>query len=185
MDAFLQNLRFAIRMLRKSPGFTLAAVLTLALGIGANTAIFSVVNGVLLRPLPYRDPDSLLMLWEGTPTFPDASLSFPNFRDYRSRNRTLASVAGFRQESRDLTGLDTPERLEARMASASLLPTLGITPALGRNFLPEEDRKGGAPVVMLEHGFWQRRFGKDPSVVGRTLTLDGQPSTRGSTASRG
>src|SRR6476620_8998364 len=113
MDTFLQNLRFALRMLRKSPGFTLAAVITLALGIGANTAIFSVVNGVLLRPLPYQNPDQLLMLWEGTPNFPDASLSFADFRDYRSRNRTLASVAGFRTERRDLTGQETPEQLTA------------------------------------------------------------------------
>ena len=177
MDTFLQNLRFGLRMLRKSPGFTLAAVLTLALGIGANTAIFSVVNGVLLRPLPYADPDQLLLLWEGTPQFPDGSLSFPNFRDYRERNRSFSAVAGFRAEERDLTGVVNPERLTARMASASLLPTLGVAPALGRNFLPEEDRKGGAPVVMLEHGFWVRRFGKDPSVVGRTLTLDGTPHT--------
>ena len=177
MDTFLQNLRFALRMLRKSPGFTFAAVLTLALGIGANTAIFSVVNGVLLRPLPYRDPGSLLLLWEGTPNLPRASLSFPNLRDYASRNSTLASVAGFRSDTRDLTGVDSPERLQVRMAAASLLPTLGVNPALGRNFLPEEDRKGGAPVVMLEHGFWARRFGKDPGVVGRTLTLDGTPHT--------
>jgi predicted permease len=177
MDTFLQNLRFGLRMLRKSPGFTLAAVLTLALGIGANTAIFSVVNGVLLRPLPYQNPEQLLILWEGTPQFPEASLSFPNFRDYRERNGTFSAFAGFRADSRDLTGMDSPERLSVRMASASLLPTLGVAPALGRNFLPEEDRKGGAPVVMLEHGFWQRRFGKDPSVLGRTLTLDGTPHT--------
>ncbi|HZI14641.1 MAG TPA: ABC transporter permease [Myxococcus sp.] len=177
MDTLLQNLRFGLRMLLKSPGFTLAAVLTLALGIGANTAIFSVVNGVLLRPLPYKDPERLLLVWEGTPALPDASLSFPNFRDYRERNRSFAQFAGFRRENRDLTGVETPERLDVRMASASLLPTLGVSPALGRNFLPEEDKKGGAPVVMLEHGFWQRRFGGDRSILGRTLTLDGTPHT--------
>ncbi|MBF5045671.1 ABC transporter permease [Aggregicoccus sp. 17bor-14] len=177
MDTFLQNLRFALRMLRKSPGFTLAAVLTLALGIGANTAIFSVVNGVLLRPLPYEKPEQLLMLWEGTPQQPEASLAFPNYRDYRDRSHTLASVGAFRSDTRDLTGVDSPERLKARMASASLLPTLGVQPALGRNFTAQEDTKGGPPVVMLEHAFWVRRFGKDPSVLGRTLTLNGQPHT--------
>ncbi|MBF5045669.1 ABC transporter permease [Aggregicoccus sp. 17bor-14] len=177
MDTFVQNLRFALRMLRKSPGFTLAAVLTLALGIGANTAIFSVVNGVLLRPLPYKDPQQLTYLWEGTPQFPEMSLAVENYRDYRDRSRSFASFAGFRTESRDLTGVDAPERLKARMASASLLPTLGVQPALGRNFTAEEDRPGGAPVVMLEYGFWQRRFGKDPNIVGRTLTLDGKPHT--------
>jgi putative ABC transport system permease protein len=177
MDTFLQNLRYGLRMLRKSPGFTLAAVLTLALGIGANTAIFSVVNGVLLKPLPFQDPGNLLILWEGTPQMPEASLSFPNFRDYASKNSTLASVAGFREETRDLTGVDSPERLKVRMAGANLLPTLGINPALGRNFLPEEDRVGGAPVVMLEHGFWQRRFGGERGIIGRTLTLNGTPHT--------
>ncbi len=178
METFLQDARFALRLLRKSPAFTLAAVITLALGIGANTAIFSVVNGVLLRPLPYQDPERLVFLWEGAPNFPKMSISLPDFVDWRERQRSFTDLAGYRNGVvYDLTGVDTPERLNARLASASLLPMLGVQPALGRNFLPEEDTRGGPPVAMLSHGFWVRRFAQDPRILGRTLTLSGVPHT--------
>ena len=177
MDTFLQDARFALRLLRKSPAFTLAAVLTLALGIGANTAIFSVVNGVLLRPLPYQEPERLVLLHEGLPTFPFMSVSVPDFVDWRERQRSFTDLAGYRNTEFDLTGVELPESVTARMASASLLPLLGVQPALGRNFLPEEDTRGGPPVVMLSHGFWMRRFAQDPSILGRTLTLSGVPHT--------
>ncbi|HEX8820088.1 MAG TPA: ABC transporter permease [Archangium sp.] len=178
MDTLLQDARFALRLLRKNLGFTLAAVLTLALGIGANTAIFSVVNGVLLRPLPYQEPERLVFIREGSPAFPRMSVSLPDFVDWRERQRTFTDLAGYRSNvAYDLTGVDVPERLTARLASASLLPLLGVQPALGRNFLPEEDTRGGPPVAMLSHGFWVRRFGQDPNILGRTLTLSGVPHT--------
>lgn len=177
MDTFFQDARFALRLLRKSPGFTLAAVLTLALGIGANTAIFSVVNGVLLRPLPYKAPEQLVFIWEGTPTFPEMSVSIPNFLDWRERQKTFSELAAFRSGGFDLTGVEAPERVSTRLASASMLPLLGVQPALGRNFLPEEDQLGGNPVVMLSHGFWVRRFAQDPNILGKTLTLSGVPHT--------
>jgi putative ABC transport system permease protein len=178
MDTFLQDARFALRLLRKNLGFTLAAVLTLALGIGANTAIFSVVNGVLLRPLPYQDPERLVFIHETAPNFPQMSVSIPDFVDWRERQRTFTDLAGFRNNGAyDLTGVDIPERLTARLASASLLPILGVQPMLGRNFLPEEDTRGGPAVVMLSHGFWVRRFAQDPNILGRTLTLSGVPHT--------
>ncbi|MCY1076871.1 ABC transporter permease [Archangium lansingense] len=177
METFLQDARFALRLLRKSPAFTVAAVLTLALGIGANTAIFSVVNGVLLRPLPFQDPEKLVFIWEGTPTFPEMSVSLPNFQDWRERQKSFTDLAGFRSGGYDLTGVDIPERVTARLVSASLFPMLGVQPALGRNFLPEEDTRGGPPVALLNHGFWVRRFGQDPGIVGKTLTLNGVPHT--------
>jgi putative ABC transport system permease protein len=177
MDTFLQDARFALRLLRKNLAFTLAAILTLALGIGANTAIFSVVNGVLLRPLPYQAPERLVFIHEGTPIFPVMTISLPDFVDWRERQRTFTDLAGYRDTEYDLTGVEVPERLTAYLASASLLPVLGVRPELGRNFLPEEDVRNGPAVVMLSHGAWVRRFGQDPKVLGRTLTLNGVPHT--------
>lgn len=177
MDTFLQDARFALRLLRKNLGFTLAAILTLALGIGANTAIFSVVNGVLLRPLPYENPERLVFIHEAMPRLPLMSVSLPDFADWRERQRSFTDLAGYRDTEYDLTGVDIPERLDAYLVSASLLPVLGVRPALGRNFLPEEDTRNGPPAVMLSHGFWVRRFAGDPKVLGRTLTLDGVPHT--------
>ncbi|MCI0573287.1 MAG: ABC transporter permease, partial [Myxococcaceae bacterium] len=177
MDTLLQDIRFGLRLLRQSPGFTLAAVLTLALGIGANTAIFSVVNGVLLKPLPYQEPERLVFIHESSPSFPEMSVSIPNFLDWRARQRTFTDLAAFRTGSFDLTGAELPERLTARLASASMLPLLGVQPALGRAFTAEEDTLGGPRVVMLSHGLWLRRFGADPRVLGRTLTLSGEPYT--------
>ncbi len=177
MDTFLQDARFALRLLRKSPGFTLAAVITLALGIGANTAIFSVVNGVLLRPLPYKAPEQLVFIQEGTPSFPSMSVSIPDFLDWREGQKSFTDLAAYRNGAFDLTGVDIPERLGTRLVSASFLPLLGVNPVLGRNFLPEEDVLGGPPAVMLSHGFWVRRFGQDRNILGKSLTLSGVPHT--------
>ncbi len=177
MESLLQDIRFGLRQLAKSPGFTLAAVLTLALGIGANTAIFSVVNGVLLKPLPYKNPEQLVFVRESAPNFPRMSVSIPNYLDWRERQQSFTDLGAFRQDAFDLTGVDVPERITARMVSASLLPILGVRPALGRDFLPEEDTLGGPPVLMLTHGFWVRRFGKDPGIIGRSVTLSGTPFT--------
>lgn len=173
MGALLRDLRFAGRMLAKSPGFTLVAISTLALGIGANTAIFSTVNAVLLRPLPYEDPDRLVLITESQPKFEEMSVAYPNYVDYREQNATFTDMGAFRFDSVNLTGIDEPERLKARMVSQSVLPVLGVLPALGRNFVPEEDAPRGPRALILTHGFWQRRFAGDPNIVDRPLTIDG------------
>jgi putative ABC transport system permease protein len=167
-----QDLRYAVRGLRQRPGFTLVAVLTLALGIGANTAIFSVVNGVLLRPLPYERPDRLAMIWGHRNQEPLAQLSVPEYWDLRERTHSFAGVAAFAEGNINLTGTGTPERLRAGYFTANTTAVLGVAPAIGRGFTAEEDLPGGPSVVLLGDGLWRRRFGADPKVIGRVLTLD-------------
>jgi predicted permease len=174
MTTLLQDLRFGIRTLAKAPGVTVVAVVALALGIGANTAIFSIVNAVLLRPLPYADPERLLQLYTSMPQFREASVSYPNFLDWQRRSRSFDLMAAYRGETFNLTGQATPERLRGQMASSELFPTLGVRPVLGRIFTSDEDRTGGAPVVVLTSSFWNTRFGGDPRVLGRSLTLNEQ-----------
>ena len=173
-----QDLRYGARMLLKQPGFTLIAVLTLALGIGANTAIFSIVNAVLLRPFPYHAPERLVILQERESAGRGFSPSYPNFVDWRAQNTVFDSIAAVRQnESFNLTGAGEPERLQGRLVSAEFFSTLGIKPLVGRDFLAEEDRPGATPAVILSYGFWQRRFGDDPSIIGKQLTLNNQSYT--------
>jgi putative ABC transport system permease protein len=174
--ALWQDLRFGARMLLKQPGFTLIAVLTLALGIGANTAIFSIVNAVLLRPFPYQAPERLVILLERVSgRGMGFSPSYPNFADWRAQNTVFASISAVRQnESFNFTGAGEPERLQGRRVSAEFFSTLGVKPLVGRDFLPEEDRADAAPAVILSYSLWQRRFGADPSVIGRQLTLNNQ-----------
>jgi putative ABC transport system permease protein len=176
MDTFRQDLRYSFRMLWKSPGFMAVAILALALGVGANTAIFSVVNAVLLRPLPYTDPHRLVILWEKAAT-QDTSVSYPNFQDWRDQNQSFEQIAAFRRDSFNLTSAGEPERLAGRMTSASFFQTLGAKPFKGTDFPAAEDRVGGQRVVILGHGFWQRRFGGDESIVGKQLTLNNQSYT--------
>ena len=172
METVLQDLRYGLRTLRKSPGFALIAVLTLALGIGANTAMFSIVNAVLLRPLPYSDPDRILKLYTSMPQFKDASVSYPNFLDWQQRSRSFEAMAAFRNDSFNMTGQGNPERLRVQMVSSTVFDVLGIRPIVGTTFGPKEDVRGGAPVVVLTSSFWKSRFGADPSIVGRSITLD-------------
>jgi len=172
-----QDLRFGVRMLVKQPGFTLIAALTLALGIGANTAIFSIVNAVLLRPFPYQAPERLVIVQERE-SGGGFSPSYPNFVDWRAQNTAFASIAAVRQnESFNLTGAGEPERLQGQLVSAEFFSTLGIKPLVGRDFLAEEDRAGATPAVILSYGFWQRRFGDDPGIIGQQLTLNDQSYT--------
>jgi len=176
MESFIQDLRFGVRMLMKQPGFTLIAALTLALGIGANTAIFSVVNAVLLRPLPYSDPDRLVQVWE---TKSRANrwgdwVSYPDFRDWRERNTVFDEIGACRTLAFNLTGGDSPESLAGAYVSASLFTVLGVKPILGRTFLDEEDRPGANRVAVISHGLWQRRFGADHDLVGKTIRVDGE-----------
>ena len=176
MDTLWQDLRYSFRMLWKSPGFTVVAIIALALGIGFNTAIFSVVNAVLLRPLPYKDANRLVILWEKAST-QDTSVSYPNFLDWRDQNQSFEELAAFRPDSFNLTGAGEPERLSACMTSANFFRTLSAHPFKGVDFPAAEDRPGGAKVVILDYGFWQRRFGGDAGVVGRQLTLNNQSYT--------
>src|ERR1700678_1302136 len=176
MRTLIQDLRYGLRTLRKNPGFTAIAVLTLALGIGANTAIFSVVNGVLLRPLPFRHPSRLVLIAEKSP-FPVISTSRENYLDWRDQRHSFESMEATRGSSITLTGAGEPERLNVRMATAGLFSMLGINAQIGRTFLSEEDRAGGAPVALLSYGLWQRRFGGSADIIGKTVNLDLQPYT--------
>src|SRR5262245_26242396 len=176
-DEMIQDLRFGLRMLLKNPGFTLIAVITLALGIGANTAIFSVVNAVLLRQLPYADPERLVVLWERQRDIGQESPSYPNFLDWQAQSQSFERMAMARFDSVNLVGGGEPERLICRQVSANFFSTLGARPQLGRAFTPEEDRAGANPVVVISHSLWQRRFGADAEIIGKPLTLSDKPFT--------
>jgi predicted permease len=172
-----QDLAYGLRYLRANPGFALAAVLTLALGIGASTTIFGVANAVILRPLPFRAPEELVRIWETNPATDDFSASDPNYLDWRARNKSFADLAAYRWGSLNLVGDGTPEQLTTIAVTHTLFPLLGVPPRLGRAFTADEDRPPGARVVLLSDGLWQRRFGGASDVIGRTLSLDGQPYT--------
>ncbi len=172
----LHDLRYAARMQRKNPAFTVIAVIALALGIGANTAIFSVVNTVLLRPLPYKDPERLVMVWEDASRhgYPRDTPAAANYVDWRDQNQVFEGMAAIADISFNLTGAGDPERLEGRRVSATLFPLLGVEPQIGRVFTAAEDQPGSQHVVLLSYRLWQRRFGGDPNIVGKPLTLNGE-----------
>ena len=174
----LQDVRYALRMLAKNPAFTAIAVMALALGIGANSAIFSVVNAVLLRPLPFKHPEQLLMVWENAAHmgFPKNTPSPANFLDWQKQAQSFTGMAAMVERSFNLTGVGEPERLDGRRVSANLFDLLGVPALLGRTFVPDDDRPG-THVVLLSYSLWQRRFGSDPAVIGRALTLNGESYT--------
>src|SRR4051812_3301647 len=170
----MDDLRFAFRQLWKNPGFAVVAVLTLALGIGANTAIFSVVNAVLLRPLPYPAPDRLVQLrsdWSGNPS---AEINSATFAEIKAQSQSLERIAAYAGGDMTLTGAGSAERVMAGAVTAEFFPLLGVQPSLGRNFIREEDTPNGPKAAMLGHGLWQSRFGGDANVLGRTITLNEQ-----------
>jgi putative ABC transport system permease protein len=175
----LNDLRYGVRMLLKNRGFTAVAALTLALGIGANTAIFSVVNAVLLRPLPYREPDRLVVVRENMPRmkFFAGTITAGQFVDYKAGNEVFSDIAAFNSFGVNLTGVGEPQHIQAARVSANLFQLLGLVPVRGRSFLPEEDRTGSDQVVVLSYGLWQRQFGGDANVIGKTLQLDDKPFT--------
>ena len=177
MDTLRHDLLQALRSLRRRPTFATLAVLTLALGIGATSAIFSVVNGVLLRPLPYERPAELMLVHTQLDGVPGRELSLPEYWDLRERARSFTGVAAFSNGTLTLTGSGAPERFDAGFVSADVMPLLGVSPALGRWFAAEEDLPGRPPVVVLSDGLWRRRFGADRDIVGRTLNLDDVPTT--------
>jgi len=171
----MRDLRFAFRSLRKQPGFTAIAVLTIALGVGANSAIFSVVDAVMLRPLPFHEANRVVVINEHTPQFPTLSLSAENFRDVCAQARSFEACGAFRNTTFNLSGRGEPQRIAAKMLTANLLPLLGIPPALGRSFSAREDAAGGAAVALLSDGLWRARFGSDPGILGTRVLLDGEP----------
>ncbi len=178
MHKLLQDLRYAVRTMLKRPGFTSVAVITLALGIGASTAIFSVVNAALLRDLPYKSPDRLYHIWEVTPQkeFAQREFSYPDYQDYQ-QNQAFEGIAAYTGGSGIMSGRGEPERVFAPAASANFFSVLGVEPFLGRTFQPGEDKQGAPRVTVLTYGMWQRRFGGDPNIVGQSLTINGDPYT--------
>jgi predicted permease len=177
MNALLQDLHYATRMLLKSPGFAAIAILTLALGIGANTALFSVVNGVLLNPLPYPHPGQLAALYGKTTGFDRAPIAYLNFLDWQRDTHSFSSMAMYHNEDYNFTGRGEAERVSGYMISADFFSTLGVNPILGRMFRPEDDQLGAAPVVILSGGFWSREFGSSPDIAGKSITLNGASYT--------
>jgi predicted permease len=173
VETLAQDVRYGWRMLGKSPGFTAVAVLTLALGIGANTAIFSVVNGVLLNPLPFPNTSRIVSLFQDKPNFPKGSISYPNFLDWQRDNHAFESIAAFRWADGGITGLGAAEEVPAQRVSATFFPILGVSPILGRNFSQDEDRRGAGPTAIISEGLWKRKFGSDPNVIGKRVIVAG------------
>lgn len=175
METFIQDVRYGVRVLAKHKGFTAVAVLTLALGIGANTAIFSVVNDLLLRPLPYSDAERVVMVWEVTPSGRHMNTtSRANFREWRAQGSSFEGLAAFTDQRLNLTGAGEPEEVAVQFATPELFKVLGVEPLHGR-VLIEDDGKQGSDGVVLSYGFWKRRFGGDPGLVGKSITLNGEP----------
>lgn len=177
MESLIQDIKYAVRTLLKSPGFTVIAVLTLALGIGANTALFSVVNGVLLKPLPYAQPEQLVALAETSPSFETSSISYPNFLDWQRSNSVFSAIAADRGDDFVMTGNGEAERVRIAMVSAGFFQILGVNTIRGRLFTQNEDRLGTTPVALISSGLWQRKFGSAPDIVGKTITMNGDGYT--------
>lgn len=177
MKTFLQDMRYAFRMFLKAPGFTGIAILTLAIGIGANTAIFAVVNAVLLKPLPYPEPEQVLILSENSPQFSAGSVAYPNFEDWKAQNQTFSQMAAFRTEGYTLSGTGAAEHLRGREVSAGMFSLLGVQPILGREFQAEEDKPGAPHVAVLSYGLWKNHFASDPTILGKPIRLSDQDYT--------
>src|SRR5262249_12248555 len=178
MQTLWQDLRYGARMLLRKRGFTVIAVITLGLGIGANTTMFSVINGMLLRPMPFKDPARLMHLDEKAPKagFETAGLSVPDFGDWRSRSRSFERMALYEEVSFTLVSggaTERAERIDGARVTASLFPLLGVEAAQGRHLLEEEDKPGAAPAAIIGYGLWRRRFGGDPGIIGRAVRIDG------------
>ena len=174
LETLLADIRFALRLLRRNPAFTVVAILTLGLAIGANTLVFSLVNTVLLRPLPYADPESLYTLWTvEIQSQTGMNTSFPDFRDWQEQSHMFPAMSAFGQRSFNLTGAGNPERIDALEFTAGLPEVLGVGPVLGRPFRADDGKR----VALLGHGLWMRHFAGDPAVLGRSIQLDGEPYT--------
>ncbi|HYL99175.1 MAG TPA: ABC transporter permease, partial [Blastocatellia bacterium] len=172
LETLARDFRYAARTLWKSPGFTVAAVSTLALGIGANTAIFSIINGILIKPLPFKEPGLLVRVWEKGNGLDHLAAAYPNFKDWKEQNDSFDGMAAFRDTAYSMTGIDNPERISGRQVTSNFLSVLGVVPARGRDFSAEDDRAGANLVALISDGLWTRRFGRQPSAVGSTITLN-------------
>jgi len=177
VERLIQDLRYGLRMLAKSPGFTVMAILTLTLGIGANTALFSVVNGVLFNPLPYPHPEQLVWLAESKPNFSSGSISWPNFKDWQKENRTFSGMGLYRGNNFNLTGHGEAEQLQARFLTYDFLNAVGVKPLIGRTFAPGEDEIGATPIVIISEQLWRRKLNSSPDALGKSLDLDGKSFT--------
>ena len=181
LEQLVQDIRYGARQLLRSPGFMLVAVVTLALGIGANTVVFSVVNAVLLQPLPFPRSERLVLVWETDVRRPGEPniVSWPNYEDWKGQNRVFQSIGVFDSAGRgyNLSGTDEPEQVSGVRVSGSFFDVLGVKPLYGRTFLPEEETPGKDRVVILSHGLWQRRYGGDATLVGRAVEMDGERFT--------
>ena len=177
MTGMLQDLRYAVRQFLKTPGLTILVIVTIGLGVGANTALFSVVNGVLLSPLPYPEPDQLVALRESKPNFEWGTVPYPKFRDWQKDNHTFSKMAVWRSYAFSLTGVGEAEQVNAHLVSSDFFPILGVKPILGRNFLPGEDEIGAAPTAVITESLWRRKFASVPDIVGKGITLDGTSFT--------
>src|SRR2546423_1866445 len=180
METFWQDIRYGIRMLVKAPSLSIVATIALALGIGANTAIFSVVNAVLLRPLPFANSEQLMMVWETDPTrgYSRGSASYPNFVDWREQNHVFEHTASYHTIDFIMTGRGEAARLQGAVVNADLFPLLGVAPVIGRGFLPDEDKPGETGrVALLSQEIFQKRFNSDPRIVGQSMVLDGKTYT--------
>ncbi|HET7275338.1 MAG TPA: ABC transporter permease, partial [Longimicrobiaceae bacterium] len=179
METLWQDVRYAARKLIRSPGFTTVAVLTLALGIGANTAIFSVIDAVLLKPLEYQEPDELVFINSQFPTlgFDQFWISPPEYREIQEYAESFSEVGAWRTGSASISAIENPQRVTAATASAELFRVLGVAPQLGRTYTEEEDTEGAAAVVVISDGLWRGTFGADPGIVGSTIQVNGAPTT--------
>src|SRR5881394_374624 len=175
MDNLIRDIRLALRSLLRRPGFTAIALMTLALGIGINAALFSVVNGVLLNPLPFAEAQQLVVLDQSKPNFEQGAIPYPNFLDLRKENQTFAAMTIYRSAAFSLIGTGDPERVNGRYVSAGFCSVFGLTPMVGRGFLPHEDEPGVTPTVLISHDLWERKFAGDRNIVTRTITLDDKP----------
>jgi len=177
MTGLLQDLRYAVRQFFKTPGLTAVVVITIGLGVGANTALFSVVNGVLLNPLPYPQPEQLVALRESKANFDFGSIPYPNFRDWQKDNRTFSSMAVWRNSAFSLTGRAEPEQVSGQFVSSDFFSIFGVKPLMGRAIAPGEDEIGAAPIALISEGLWRRKFGSAPDILGKGITLDGDAYT--------
>ncbi|HUJ28338.1 MAG TPA: ABC transporter permease, partial [Myxococcales bacterium] len=178
MDSLARDLKVALRSLRRAPTYTVAAIVALAVAIGANTALFSLIESTLLRPYPYPDPAGIVIVQETTRNFGESSVSYPNYVDWRGQTGDVfAGLAAFRRDSFNLTGSGEPERLAGRMVGGDFFDILGARPQIGRFFVQHDDTPGSAPTVVLSNSLWQKRFGSDPRVIGTSITLSGRSFT--------
>jgi predicted permease len=179
METLFQDLRYGLRMLIRNPGFTAVAIITMALGLGANTALFSVVNGVMLKSLPFQDPDRLMFILETNAKFPPPGVSSSslNYRDWKEQNRSFQMIAARQGYTANLTSSERPEKIQGEKVTWDYFTTLGVTPISGRTFTEDEDKPGARPVILLSQGLWQRRFGSDPNIVGQAVPINGQSAT--------